>query len=120
MTDLQRTLKLKFRENEYLIEFPKVKQYSKIEALKQQYSEGQYGSMLASRLKSQFDALEMIDVMAYFGVLMPYQFFKDMNKTSLEEMDAIDFKEIVKVYNEQFLPWYNNWYDLLSKVNEDK
>lgn len=115
---LQRQLPLKFRENIYNIEYPTVSQYSRIEALKQQFSEGQYGSMLASRLKSQFDALDMIDTLANFTVLLPNQFYKDLNKVSLQDIDALDFKEVVKVYKEQFLPWYNNWYELLSKPDE--
>lgn len=118
--DIKREIVLSIKGVNYTINFPTIGQNIRIESLKQQFSDGQYANMVLSGMKSQSKALDAIDVLSYFTVLLPKEFFKDLNVASLEQIDAIDFQELIKVYKETFKPWINEWYKLIEKQDEDK
>jgi len=122
---MERTLKLTIEtagiKNEYVVEFPRVKDFIRIEALKQEVTGGTYGMMVSSNLASQFEAVQMADIVAYFTVLLP-DFMKSLKAKgidSIDELDAIDFNIIKKVYQEQFFPWYKVWFETLQKVTKE-
>ncbi len=111
---MNRVIEISIKDNKYTVSFPTVGQIIDIETKRSILSRGQYGNMIESKMQMSWNVLEIIDVMAYFQVLVP-KLFDDLNVKSLEEIDAIDFAEIVEVYREQFLPWYNGW---AKKFNE--
>jgi hypothetical protein len=115
--DLKNTIVIPIKENSYTVTYPNVGQKIKIEALKQELTEGQYGNMSSSLLQVQWDALEMVDVIAYFSVLIP-QLIKD-SKVSLRELDQQDFKELISVYKDKFVPWYNNWNEIIKSKHDE-
>jgi broad specificity phosphatase PhoE len=115
--ELQRTITLKVKGNEYVVSYPTVGQFMRLEALKQQLTGGQYGTMASSNLVAQYDALEFVDIVANLTVLIP-QVQKDLNKVSFEDIDALDFAEIRTEYREKFMPWMTAWYQALQNVGK--
>lgn len=116
MKDVKREIVLKIKGNNYTVKFPTVGQLRTIESLKQELTAGQYGAMAQSNLKRQWDAIESVDVEAFFSVLIP-TLTRDL-KVPISKIDAIDFKEIVNIYRTQFVPWYEDWYELFSATDE--
>ena len=116
-----RKLTFVVKENTYSVTYPTVGQYFAIEAQKSMLSAGQYGGMVDSPMKITYDAIELINIVAILKVLCP-QFAKDLsiNVNKIEDIDAIDFKEVCKVYREYIQPWYENWYKLYSGNKEDE
>lgn len=111
---MNRTIEISIKDNKYIVSFPTVGQIIDIETKRSILSKGQYGNMIESKMQMSWNVLEIIDIMSYFQVLMP-KLFDDLNIKSIEELDAIDFVEVVDAYREQFLPWYNDW---AKKFNE--
>lgn len=108
---------LKIKENSYAATYPNVGQKIRIQSLKQDFTGGQYGRMSDSLLQDQWDALEMVDVLAHFTVLIP-DLVKD-SKVSMSNLDQRDFVDLIKVYREQFLPWYKGWEEVIKKVRDE-
>lgn len=111
---MNRTVEISIKDNKYTVSFPTVGQIIDIETKRSILSRGQYGSMIESKMQMSWNVLEIIDIMSYFQVLLP-KLFDDLNVKSLEELDAIDFAEVVEAYREQFFPWYDGW---AKKFNE--
>ena len=111
------TLTLKIKDNSYTVNYPTVGQRIKIESLKQQLTDGQYGNMSSSLLQTQWDALEQVDIIANFSVLIP-QLLRD-TKVPIDQLAVEDFEDISQIYKDQFVPWYKAWNDLLKKRKDD-
>lgn len=116
-----RTLTFVVKENTYSITHPTVGQYFAIESQKSILSGGQYGSMLDSSTEIAYNAIELINIVAILKILCP-QFTKDLsiNVSRIEDIDAIDFKDVRDVYRENIRPWYDNWYKLYSGKDDEK
>lgn len=108
---MEKSIKLKFKTfGEFIIKFPNVGQSISIQSLKDALSEGRYGSLARSGVKESEEALDKIDALSVFSILIPELKEKlklnDKNISFLE-LDQFTAKEIVSVYNKQFFPWYN-------------
>ena len=115
--ELNNSIVIKINDNSYTATYPNVGQKIKINALQQELTGGQYANMSSSLLQSQWDALEMVDVIAHFSVLIP-NLIKD-SKVSLDQLDQRDFETLILAYKDQFLPWYKEWNDIIKKKRED-
>ena len=115
-----REIKLTIKENSYTVEFPKTGKLIAIENMKAILSNGMYGSMESARtLDSQF-ALDIIDMEAYFSVLIP-KLMKDLRIDSIKDLHIEDSLEIRAVFMNQFLPFIKQWRDIIAKaVNPPK
>lgn len=105
---MERTITITVKGNEYTTKFPTVGQLIDIETEKSILARGQYGSMVQGGMTTAYNALSCIDVVAYFKVLFP-KIFEDLKVKEMEDIDAIDFSELVKVYKDQFHPWIEEW-----------
>lgn len=114
---MSRSIEIVIKDNKYNVKFPTVGQIIDIETKRSILSRGQYGNMIESKMKMTWNVLEMIDVMSYFQVLIP-KLFEDLNVRSIEELDAIDFAEVVSAYRQQFAPWYEGWAKKFNEVME--
>ena len=105
--------------NSYNVKFPTVGQFQTIESLKQVLSKGMYSSLLSTNTKSSIASLDMIDIEAYFSVLCP-QLLKDLKCESFIDLGIEDYLVIKKVYDETFIPWWNEVMKLVSPMVNKK
>jgi hypothetical protein len=84
--------------------------------------------MLRSGLKSAYFTTELVDTISFFWVLIP-EIRQDLEVKSYVDIDPFIAKNLIKVYREQFKPWYENLYSELikdeigndvPKIEEDK
>ena len=119
---MTREIKVTIRENSYKATFPKVGQLIDIENMKAILSNGMYGSMESSRtIDSQF-ALDMIDMEAYYSVLIP-DLIKDLKVKSFRDLEIEDSVELRKIFVKDLLPFIKKWRDIITKPiesNDDK
>lgn len=103
----------------YEMTFPRVGEYRTIEAMKQTLSLNTYGSMSRSMMKSSEEALDMIDMEAYFSVLCP-KLVEDLKCESFSELGLLDYVEVKKIFKEIFIPWWNEIESLLHPTIQKK
>lgn len=108
--ELARSTELKIKGNSYKVSFPTVGQLIQIESLKITLSNGKYGEMLQSNMISMLNALDYIDMIAYFSTVCP-DILKDA-KVDLSKIDALDAMELLDVYKNQFIPFWKTYEDL--------
>lgn len=100
-------------ENRYEVEWPTIDQIIQIEALKLQLSRGKYTEMLLASTRGAERALNYIDMCSYLSVMCP-KLIKDL-KVDIRNLDTIDVdKGLMKVYVEQFIPWWNQYEDAVK------
>jgi hypothetical protein len=109
--------------NSYEVEWPTVKQMIDIESAKLALSKGKYTDMILSGTKWMNRALNYIDMLAYFSVMCP-KIVTD-SKVRLSDIDLADVhKGLLSVYTDQFLPWWNEYEEMIDKLEsgeeEDK
>ena len=106
------------KENSYIVSRITVGHLMKIEIAKSQISNNQYGSILANRTQWSEYTLDNIDMFAHLMVFFP-KLIADMNVETWEDLDPFDLKELATEYKEQFLPWFNDFTEILRKAKED-
>jgi hypothetical protein len=112
-----KTIELKVKDKNYKVEYPNVGKFLDVEFLKAQLSNGLYGTLVMSNIKTSYWSLDLIDTEAYLTVFVP-AVIKDL-KTSFRELGLEDSLEIVKVYKEQLKPWIEEWQKIFTS-EEDK
>jgi len=110
--------KIVFDEKSYIVKYPTVGQLLEIESLKQSMSGGRYGIMAISGVKSMEFALDLIDSIAYFSILIP-ELRKQLEIKSFLDLDAITAKKLTITYRKQFNPWYKQLEEEMSKLDDD-
>lgn len=104
--------------NTYKISCPTVGQFQNIESIKQVLSKGMYSALIQTNTVSSNKALDMIDVESYLSVLCP-DLMKDLKCDSFSQLGLFDYIELKKIYDEQFVPWWNDLLKLISpEVNK--
>ncbi len=118
---MNRKLLLEFKAQDgainktYEVEYPTVKQMIDIESMKLAYSKGKYSEMILSGTKWMTRALNYIDMLSYFSIMCP-GLVKD-SKVDLANIDLLDIhKGMFDVYTDQFVPWWNEYESMLSKL----
>jgi|ERR1700748_891394 len=95
-------------EKKYEIKFPNTGKLLSIQSLKASLLKGQLGSILEGNTSSGDYVAILADMIASLTIVCP-QIITDMNVNSISELDAVDSAKLLKVYIEQYLPWYNEW-----------
>lgn len=111
---MTREIQVKIRENSYKVEFPNVGKLQDIERLKAVLSGGMYGSMESNRTMDGQFALDMIDMEAYFTVLIP-DLIEDLKVKSFRNLSIEDAVEIKEIFVKQLLPFMKQWRDIINK-----
>lgn len=109
--ELEETLKIQILENEYVIKLPNTGDLIDMEMRKSRY-------VMDNNYISGIFAEMLAKAIATFSVLIP-ELKKDLNIESFEKMSLKDSKVIVKVYRDQFLPWWNDWMEEIGSVFGD-
>lgn len=122
---LQKQKQIIIEGNSYNIEFPNVGQYLDIENMKMMLTNNTYSALLQSRLRTAYFAIDLVDAISVMYILIP-GLRKDLNVKDYNELDTFMAKKIVKVYQEQIKPWYdelmNDLLDLdpINEINQDR
>lgn len=119
MIALDRQIEMNVKGNRYIIEFPNVGKFQQIETMKQVLSRGMYSSLLPMNTISSIEVLDMIDIEAYLTVMCP-KLIKDLKCDSFSELGLEDYLELKKVYQKEFVPWWNKIIDLLNPKKAEK
>ena len=128
MEQLQRTITLNFKigavDRSFTIAFPKVGQYMAVECRKAELSstmngDSQYLNLVRTSTKRSFFALDLVDMSAWFEVLIP-DLMKDSvgDLKSIEQLDIFDAKPLLDVYKKTFAPWREAWEKVLMGEEE--
>lgn len=115
MENLERTKSFTFKGKEYKIEFPTVGEYIEIENQKIIHSNGQWANLIQNQTISAFRSIQIIECISLLIVLCP-QLFSDMNVSSYKEIDAIDFLDLLLIYNKEINPWYSKWFNQFNSI----
>jgi len=107
------------QENDYTINTPTAGNIIDVESRKQTYSNNKYGSVVRSGTLGGNVAASLIEAFASFTVFIP-DFRDNLRIDSLFELNPIQCKEIIKVYEDKFLPWYSDWMDYFSNDEEEQ
>lgn len=111
-----KTKTIKVNDNEYVISFPNNRGLMNIYARKAQLAKEMQDSMSFSMDGNAKYVAMLIDAVATFETVMPEQFFKDLNITSIGELDALVGAQLVKVYRDQYETWFNEWTAAIASV----
>ena len=68
---IERQKKFKIGEHQFIANFPNVGQLIDMESLKQALTNNRYGVMAQSGVASMYDALDMVDAIAFLQVVVP-------------------------------------------------
>lgn len=116
-----KTLTVEIKDNSYDIKFPDTGKLIDIEEIKSRVSNGNYNSFFGGTLSAEMVRL-LIDTIATFTILIP-DLKKDLVVGSYFELELIDSIELLKVYRDKYLPWYNEWMTVitgLAKTTEEE
>jgi hypothetical protein len=116
---MTREISLTIKENSYKVKFPKVGQLIDIENMKAILSKGMYGSMMSARTTDSEFALNLIDMEAYFSILIP-DLVEDLNVKSFRDLEIEDSVELNKTFADNLLPFIKQWRDIISKPIDDE
>jgi hypothetical protein len=103
----------------YNAKFPTVGQYIEIQNLKVALSNGNYEQMALSQFKGLTFSARLIDVISTFSVLIP-DLLSDLSVKSYTNLDPIIAKKLLKVFENDFQPWYQEWLKILFEEDEEK
>ena len=115
---MERAKNFKIGEHQFIAKFPNVGQIIDIESYKQGLTNGRYGQMAASGIRSQYYALDLIDAIVFFQVMVPEvgKYFDISNYTSIPLDKA---KKFIEVYQKEIKPWFEKTMDELRSVGAD-
>ena len=106
--------------NSFKVSFPNVGQMIDIETAKVLLSNNTYDQLVRSRVKTASLALDLIDAIANFSVLIPgFQNLVGVKENT--EIEYVQVTQLVTAYRNQFFPWYENiMRDIDASVKEAK
>lgn len=105
MQNLKQSVDVIINDKTYNISFPNVGQMMEIESKKIALGGGVYRDLITAGTKSAQYNLDLIDAISNFTVLIP-ELRKDLDVKSFLDIDLITGKHVVKAYNKQFYPWF--------------
>lgn len=119
MATPSRKIEICIGHNSYEVKFPNTGQLLDIELLKIQMSNNQYDTLKFSFNPVFKRQVVTIDCVATFNTLIP-KLREDLNVKSMYTLEVEQMSEILKVYEEIFLPWYEEWDSILSNPKKEK
>jgi len=111
-----RTISVEFNGNSYEISYPNTGKLIDIELLKMKLSDNEYKSLSSNFSSTSSWAKYSIDMIATLTYLVP-DLKKDM-RINFTEMEALDAKELLKVYLKKILSWLMDWQIVLNSDDE--
>ena len=102
---MDRIKKFTIGKKEFTAKFPNVGQIIDIDSMKQALSSNRYSSMVASGLASAYHALDLIDAITFYSVVVP-EVGKYFDIQNYAELDLAEAQDLVKAFKKQIQPWY--------------
>lgn len=103
---IERQKKFTIGEKTFVAKFPNVGQIIDLESLKQALTNNRYGQMASSGIASMYNALDLVDAVAFFQVIVPeVSRYYDIKSYAKLELDKV--QDLVKAYQEQIRPWFD-------------
>lgn len=103
---IERQKKFNIGEKQFVAKFPNVGQIIDLESFKQALTNNRYGQMASSGIASMYNALDLVDAVAFFHVVVPeVAKYYDIRNYTLLQVDKI--KELLDAYQTQIKPWYD-------------
>lgn len=103
---LKRSTTLTIKNNSYDVTYPNTGQSMDIALLIAKISDGNYDILRFSTSSLLQEQADKIDMVAVFNILIP-TLKKDLTVKSLFDLSEEQSDELLAVYTEQFLPWFN-------------
>lgn len=115
---MERTKSFKIGEHQFIAKFPNVGQLIDLESYKQSLTNGRYGQMAASGIRSQYYALDLIDAIVFFQVVTPEvgKYFDISNFAAIQIDKA---KPLIEAYQNDIRPWFEKTMAELKGVAAD-
>lgn len=116
---MERTKNFKIGEHSFIAKFPNVGQLIDLESYKQSLTNGRYGQMAASGIRSQYYALDLIDAIVFFQVVTPEvgKYFDIANYANISLEKA---KSFIEVYQTEIRPWFESTMNELKGIAADE
>ena len=74
--------------------------------------------MAASGIASMYDALDMVDAIAFYTIVVPEEAkYYNIENFSTTQVDNVS--ELIKVYLQDIKPWFNDTMKELKNVSKD-
>lgn len=108
-----KTLDLSFNDKDYTINFPKTGDLMRIEALKAKLLFGEQSTVIDAGTADGDYAYQLANMEAHLTVVSK-ELITDLNVKSISELDAIDSAQLLDAFMEQYLPWFNEWRQILQ------
>ena len=103
---LQRQKKFTIGNKSFIANFPNVGQIIDLESMKQALTDSRYGQMAASGIASMYYALDLVDAIAFYHVVVPeVAKYYDIKNYASMEVDKI--KDLLDAYQRDIRPWFN-------------
>lgn len=113
-----REKKITIGSRNFIIKFPNVGQLIDLESLKLALTNNRYGNMAASGIASMYDALDMVDAIAFYTIVVP-EVAKYYNIENFSTTQIDNVSELIKVYLQDIKPWFNDTMKELKNVSKD-
>jgi hypothetical protein len=115
---MEKSKKIKISGKDHIVTFPNVGQTIDIESLKSALTNGQYGDFVNMGTNYSNNALDLVDALATFSILIP-ELKEELNVKTYLEMDQFVAKKYVNAYKKQFFPWFKEINDELKSFGKD-
>lgn len=103
---IEREKKVIIGKKQFIAKFPNVGQIIDLESLKQALTNNRYGQMAISGISSMYNALDLVDAVSFYQIVMP-EVGKYYDIRNYAEMDLDKIQDLIRAYQEQIKPWYD-------------
>lgn len=103
---IERQKKFTINGATFIAKFPNVGQLIDLESFKQALTSNRYGQMAASGVASMYQALDLVDAIAFFQVVVP-EVGKRFDINNYTQMGLDEIKNIVDAYQNEIKPWFD-------------
>lgn len=103
---LQRQKKFTIGNKSFIANFPNIGQIIDLESMKQALTNNRYGQMAASGVISMYYALDLVDAISFYHVVVPeVAKYYDIKNYASMELDRI--KDLLDAYQKDIKPWFD-------------
>lgn len=103
---IERQKKFTINGSTFMAKFPNVGQLIDLESFKQALTSNRYGQMAASGVASMYQALDLVDAISFFQVVVP-EVGKRFDINNYTQMGLDEIKYIVDAYQNEIKPWFD-------------
>lgn len=103
---IERQKKFTINGATFIAKFPNVGQLIDLESFKQALTSNRYGQMAASGVASMYQALDLVDAISFFHVVVP-EVGKRFDIINYTQMGLDEIKNLLDAYQNEIKPWFD-------------